>query len=275
MPLGPLGPTDDEEGVAMADSLANPTRLDRIRSRRVMFEIVIVLTVTLGMSGWQSLLSLIRSLLATVPLASQTTTLVSSQAKNGWLDLAFQLSFVVTDIAWGCLALYLLWLAGVHMREIGLDARQVGRDLRTGVLLALGIGIPGLAFYFGARAAGINLNVAPTSLTDHWWTIPVLILAAFGNGFVEETIVVGYLITRLRDARWSMPAAIIASCLLRGSYHLYQGFGGFIGNVVLGFVFVVVWRRTGRLWPLIIAHTLIDVAAFVGYGLLAPHLSWL
>jgi membrane protease YdiL (CAAX protease family) len=259
----------------MADSLANPTRLDRIRSRRVMFEIVIVLTVTLGMSGWQSLLSLIRSLLATVPLASQTTTLVSSQAKNGWLDLAFQLSFVVTDIAWGCLALYLLWLAGVHMREIGLDARQVGRDLRTGVLLALGIGIPGLAFYFGARAAGINLNVAPTSLTDHWWTIPVLILAAFGNGFVEETIVVGYLITRLRDARWSMPAAIIASCLLRGSYHLYQGFGGFIGNVVLGFVFVVVWRRTGRLWPLIIAHTLIDVAAFVGYGLLAPHLSWL
>jgi membrane protease YdiL (CAAX protease family) len=40
-------------------------------------------------------------------------------------------------------------------------------------------------------------------------------------------------------------------------------------------VFIVVWRKTGRLWPLIIAHTLIDVAAFVGYSLLAPHIGWL
>ena len=36
---------------------------------------------------------------------------------------------------------------------------------------------------------------------------------------------------------------------------------GFIGNVVLGFVFIVVWRKTGRLWPLIIAHGVIDSVA--------------
>jgi len=58
------------------------------------------------------------------PLASQNTQLVETAAPNPWLDLLFQLSYVVTDISWGCLALYLLWLAGMRMRDIGLDADQ-------------------------------------------------------------------------------------------------------------------------------------------------------
>jgi len=43
----------------------------------------------------------------------------------------------------------------------------------------------------------------------------------------------------------------------------------------MGLVFGYVWQRTGRLWPLIIAHTLIDAVAFVGYSLLAGRLGWL
>jgi uncharacterized protein len=43
----------------------------------------------------------------------------------------------------------------------------------------------------------------------------------------------------------------------------------------MGLVFGYAWRRTGRLWPLIIAHGVIDTVAFVGYLLLASHLSWL
>ena len=34
------------------------------------------------------------------------------------------------------------------------------------------------------------------------------------------------------------------SAVLRGSYHLYQGFGGFVGNIVMGLVFGRVWQRT-------------------------------
>ena len=33
--------------------------------------------------------------------------------------------------------------------------------------------------------------------------------------------------------------------------------------------------RTRRLWPLVLAHTLLDVIAFLGYAALAPHVSWL
>ena len=69
--------------------------------------------------------------------------------------------------------------------------------------------------------------------------------------------------------------ALVGTALLRGSYHLYQGFGGGLGNLAMGIVFALWWMRTRRLWPLILAHTLLDVVAFVGYALLAPHVTWL
>ena len=56
--------------------------------------------------------------------------------------------------------------------------------------------------------------------------------------------------------------------MLRGAYHLYQGLGGFLGNIAMGLVFGQVWQRTNRLWVLVGAHTLIDVVAFLGYAAL-------
>ena len=71
----------------------------------------------------------------------------------------------------------------------------------------------------------------------------MLVLSAIRHGIVEEVIVVGYLLDRLGKLGWSMPAAIFASAMLRGSYHLYQGFGPFIGNAVMGVVFA--WSTPG------------------------------
>ena len=101
----------------------------------------------------------------------------------------------------------------------------------------------------------------------------MLVAAAFANGWAEEVIVVGYLMTRLRQLGMSDTATILCSSLLRGAYHLYQGFGAGLGNLVMGLVFGYVWRRTGRLWPLVIAHGLIDTVAFVGYALAADRLG--
>lgn len=65
----------------------------------------------------------------------------------------------------------------------------------------------------------------PAELNDTWWRIPpVLLLLSFGNGWAEEVVVVGFLLTRLRQLRVNPPwTALIASSLLRGAYHLYQG----------------------------------------------------
>jgi hypothetical protein len=43
----------------------------------------------------------------------------------------------------------------------------------------------------------------------------------------------------------------------------------------MGLLFGALFLRWRRLAPMIIAHTLIDAVAFVGYALLAGHVSWL
>ncbi|WP_241249483.1 CPBP family intramembrane glutamic endopeptidase [Rhodococcus sp. X156] len=246
------------------------------RERRVLhWEIALVLLVTLGMSGLRSLVSLLDSLAAPAPLSDQSVAINVPQASADLLDLAGQLLSILRLTAWGGLGIFLLWRGGLALRAVGLDRSAPRRDLLSGAGLAALIGIPGLGFYLVTRAIGINLTVVPTELGDTWWRVPVLVGAAMANAWAEEALVVAYLITRLRQLGWSENRSLLASALLRGSYHLYQGFGGFLGNVVLGLVFGRVWQRTHRLWALVVGHALIDVVAFVGYALLAPHVGWL
>jgi membrane protease YdiL (CAAX protease family) len=244
--------------------------LDR---RVVRDEVLLVLGVSLGQSAVYSVLSLIEKLTRPAPLSAQVTRLNPSVVPDRpWLDLAYQLLGVFFAIVPALLALHLL---RGRLGELGLDRRRPWFDLSTGVGLAALIGIPGLALYAGAKALGMNTEVAAANLTDHWWTVPVLVLSAASNGLLEEVVVVGYLLTRLRDLGWRTWHAVAASALLRGTYHLYQGFGAFVGNAIMGVVFGLFFVRFKRVWPLVIAHTLLDVVAFVGYTLLKDRLSFL
>jgi membrane protease YdiL (CAAX protease family) len=261
-------------------TLLAPQPPDRIRyvaesdRRGVRVELSIVFAVTLGLSGVRSLISLLDSLLRPVPLNQQHVAIDVPLARANFLDLLAQLALVVQYLAWGALGMYLLWRAGIKLADIGLRRYRLS-DLAGGLGLAALIGIPGLGLYLLARALHLNLTVLPSTLTDTWWRIPVLVLSAAANAWTEEALVVGYLLTRLRQLGWRENPAVLVSAVLRGSYHLYQGFGGFVGNVVLGLVFGRIWQRTGRLWVLVTAHTLLDVVSFVGYALLASHLSFL
>jgi hypothetical protein len=238
----------------------------------VRLELLIVFAVTLGLSGIRSLISLLDSLLQPVALNQQHVAIDVPLARNGFLDLLAQLALVLEYLAWGALGLYLLWRAGVRLAEVGVR-RYLPSDLAGGLGLAALIGIPGLGLYLLAKALGANLTVAPSLLTDTWWRIPVLVLSAAANAWAEEALVVAYLISRLRQLCLRENPAVAVSAALRGSYHLYQGFGGFVGNLVMGLVFGRIWQRTNRLWVLVTAHTIIDVVSFVGYALLASHLS--
>jgi membrane protease YdiL (CAAX protease family) len=173
------------------------------------------------------------------------------------------------------LVAYLLLREGSSLRAIGFDRRRPARDLGWGALVAACVGAVGLAFYLAVQKSGANLTVVPESLPGVWWKYPVLILSAVQNAVLEEVVVVGYLLRRLGQLNWSPMAALAASALLRGSYHFYQGVGGFFGNVAMGVLFVLLYRRWGRVAPLAVAHSLIDIGAFVGYALLAGHVGWL
>lgn len=238
-------------------------------------EVLVVLTVTLGLSATRSALSLIDALLQPVPLNEQQVALNAPAAQADLVDLALQLVRVLQLTGWGALGAYLLLRAGIALRAVGLDARRPGRDALGAAGLAALIGIPGLGLYLVARALGVSVTIAPSVLDDTWWRLPVLIASAAANSWAEELVMVGYLLTRLRQLGWSENRSLLAEALLRGSYHLYQGLGGFVGNVVMGLVFGRVWQRTNRLWALVGAHALIDVVAFAGYALLAGRVGWL
>ncbi len=245
--------------------------------RRITVEIWLLLGVSLGLSGLSSFISLLYTYALQGGLSNASTTLNPSQAPDHpWFDLAFQLLDLIRPLSAAGLAIYLLSRDHPAVwRLLGLDFTRPGRDLRNGVGLAALIGIPGLGFYLGARALGLDVQVIPAGLEKVWWAVPVLILSAIQNGIYEEVIVVGYLTTRLNELKWRLPTMILASAVLRGSYHLYQGFGGFAGNFIMGIVFAFVYRWWGRVMPLIIAHSILDIGSFVGYYLLASHVSFL
>ncbi|MBX5489405.1 MAG: CPBP family intramembrane metalloprotease [Mycolicibacterium hassiacum] len=252
---------------------AGPDELTDRQRRALRIEIVVVLAVTFGLSAYTAVVHLAESVL--LGLSGQVVALNPRRSTVDLIDLALNLSRVFSLLAWGALGVYLLWRGGLGPDRIGLGRPRWRRDLGGGVALAALIGIPGLLLYQLARVLGMNASVEPAELYDTWWRIPVLLALAFGNGWAEEVIVVGFLLTRLRQLRVSPAVAVFAAAVLRGLYHLYQGFGAGLGNLAMGLVFGWVYLRTGRLWPLIIAHALIDAVAFVGYALAAGHLGWL
>ncbi|WP_352302295.1 CPBP family intramembrane glutamic endopeptidase [Kineosporia sp. NBRC 101731] len=280
------------------DVSEEPPHDEPAAQRRLTWEIWIVLGLSLGMSGVYSLVSIIAKLTAEGSLRSQTSTLNTSQSVREYLDLTYQLLGIVNTLVPVALVLWLLagdtprWAerlglsrGGVWFRasadgpertvaEAGTSdssttarGRTYWRDLAHGAGLAALIGVPGLALYIIGNRLNLTTTVVASGLGEYWWTVPVLMLQAVKNAVLEEVIVVGYLMNRLRRQSWSWRGVIVASALLRGSYHLYQGFGAFVGNAIMGLVFAEWYRRGGRVWALIVAHTILDIVSFVGYQL--------
>jgi membrane protease YdiL (CAAX protease family) len=252
-------------------------RVEALSRRTLRSEILLVLGVSLGYSAIYAAVDLVGRLTATKALAQQTATLNGSAAPGRpWLDLAFQLVNIGFGVVPALLALHLLRRDHDHPATVlGLYPPRPGFDVGAGAALAALIGLPGLGLYLAAHAAGINATVVPAALPHVWWTVPVLLLSAAENAVLEEVVVVGYLMTRLSQLGWRVPAMVVTSALLRGSYHLYQGFGGFLGNAVMGVVFSLFYLRWKRVGPLVLAHTILDAVAFVGYALFYDQLTFL
>ena len=272
-PVPLADPADASHPAALVDLPADgpaPVAVPNASRPRLVAEIWIMLGLSLGASAVYSVIDLIAKL-TQGPLGRQTATLNQSASPRPYVDLSYQLAGIVFTLVPAALALWLL--AGDRTttavsRRLGLDRTRPLKDLGTGAVLAAVIGVPGIALYLVGHALGITARVVPEALNAYWWTLPVLFLQAVKNAVIEEIVVVGYLMTRLRQLGVGPRMTTAASALLRGSYHLYQGFGPFLGNAVMGVIFAEYFRRRGRVLPLIVAHTILDTASFIGYDLL-------
>jgi len=234
--------------------------------RRVLTEeVLVVLSLSLLASAVFAILDLLSA-----PV--RRSVAVATFPSYTGLELAKELADIAFSLAPVWLVFHLVRRSGEGPKAIGFDAERPTFDAATGFGLAVLVGGIGYGLYAAAIKLNINRFVVPVPPEHHWWTIPVLVLGAVQFALLEETVVAGYLITRLRQLGWGAAAAVGASAVLRGSYHLYQGWGGFGGNVLLGVFFGTIFLRWRRAWPLVVAHFLVDTAAGVGYIAFKHHL---
>lgn len=244
--------------------------------RRLWSEVLIVLGLSAGASAVYSIVAIIERTTRGTALSQQTATLNRSLSEREYFDLIYQFLSVFFGLMPVVLVGFLLWQATrPHLARLGIDFRHPARDTISGLGLALVIGVPGIGVYVLGRTLGMTADVIPTALHDYWWTIPILLLKALLAGVTEEVIVIGYLFSRLKRLGWGPWTIILSAALLRGTYHLYQGFGSFIGNIAMGILFGWLYTRYRRLLPLVIAHTLLDAAVFIGYPWAAATFTWL
>jgi hypothetical protein len=275
---------------------------------RYGLQLALVALLSLGKSAVYAVVDLADTL-SRGPLADAQAQLNTSVSSRPWFDLLYQLLGIGFTLVPVVLALYFMSLDRLPghgspqpgtlravCARIGFDAHRPGGDLARGVLLFIVIGVGTLGVYFLGRSLGVTAEIQTNNLGANWWTVPVLILAAVKNGVLEEVLLLGFCVDRLRRMGTGPWTVILALAVFRASYHLYQGIGPFVGNVAMGVIFGWLYLRKlravevaggfnaavgaagaplgvptgwGRVMPFVVAHTLIDAAGFLAPGILA------
>lgn len=118
------------------------------------------------------------------------------------------------------------------------------------VVEAIGSGNTSNATPDGAMVPAVNL------------AFTTIFLVSLVNAAYEEVFVTGYLIEAVSE-RSSVIYAVLGSAALRATYHLYQGPAAAISIGILGLAFALFYVRSKTLWPVIVAHTILDIIAFL------------
>jgi CAAX protease family protein len=171
-------------------------------------------------------------------------------------------------VAWISLRLrHLSW------REVGL--RRPDRWLRTiGLAVLIGISYQALDIFIIApllqRLTGESIDLSQFNVLQG--SLPALLfflgITWTEAAFIEEMFFRGYLFNRLgdlsRNQTWGIPLALVASSLVFGAAHAYQGLTGvidtFLAGLLLGLLYLLARRN---LWLPILVHGIIDSLGFL------------
>jgi membrane protease YdiL (CAAX protease family) len=99
-----------------------------------------------------------------------------------------------------------------------------------------------------------------------WLGLVALFTRATVVGFSEELVARGYLIPRLERLLHSTLAAILVSAALFGLFHWQNGIFSVCNAILVGLVYGFAFAWTRRLWPLVIAHAVVDFSVFLNHA---------
>ena len=191
--------------------------------------------------------------------------------------LGFQGASVV--IATALAGLFIIRLRGLSFEEIGFVPRVLNRELAKEVMQVafmifavqfLGILIVG--FLLGAPDQGSAVTNQPTTIAG--FLLDIFFMTWLVTGLGEELIFRGIVLNRLRvlfnDEGSNVYLISAIQAVWFGAGHQSHGFSGVLITGFIGFVLGTYLLKSPKsgLWPLILAHALIDTVvltiSFVG-----------
>jgi hypothetical protein len=176
----------------------------------------------------------------------------------------FILFEVLLPLAAASLVLYLLSLPGGDggPASIGLDRRNIRGDLALvlPVFLVCNL-IPILGGGLILEGLGVHGPSPSTGGLPSYYSVAYVAMAIVA-GVVEELVVLGYTVRRLEQLGLKPVWVVIIAVAVRGSYHLYYGWG-VLPILAWATVTVLVYRRFRRLWPFVFVHMAWDSGLFL------------
>jgi uncharacterized protein len=159
--------------------------------------------------------------------------------------------------------------AFLHLRDWTLTRIGLRPQFRD-TLIGVGLAATTYAAYVVSWVAVSAVHLQPTylggsnSLVKAGLLLPVVVAVSCLNAVFEEVFVCGYLITAARE-KGRLSVGVNASVAIRLAYHLYQGGMGVIGIIPFGLICALWYARTARLWPVVIAHVVIDLTGLLEF----------
>ena len=193
--------------------------------------------------------------LALVPLVASQLMRLHQHTAAGWL---------VWDYAGRIAALAIL--AAIPAAR----AIAYRREKRRLSLLEIGAWIAGLAL-LGRLAQWpqrlINATFPATIIGGYphptgWLNVFDLIVGLALVAASEEIIFRRLLRTASQPYLGDGAFAILITSLIFGAYHWWSGIGNILLAATIGILFMVMYRRSDALWPVVLAHYLVDLIAF-------------
>jgi uncharacterized protein len=157
-----------------------------------------------------------------------------------------------------------LYARGWTIERIGL--RPTARDTLIGMGLVPAFYVVYVLIWWIADAVGYRPSYLGhyQALVHSGIALPVAASVCIVNPVFEETFLCGYIITTAKGMN-RMIAGVNLSVAMRLACHLYQGGTGVLGIVPLGLIFAWWYARTGRLWPLFVAHAVLDALGLMWF----------
>jgi membrane protease YdiL (CAAX protease family) len=194
-----------------------------------------------------------------LPIFHSILAIGSTEVEGVQFNNAGLIAILIVELLQSLFLVWFLRIRGWTLEKLGLGVSFRGTAYGVALIIvtyAMLWGVQNLAellLPIDMAAAQARYPTPAADLSMH-----LVFLVSAVNGIFEEVFVAGYIIAALAPVR-GMWTGINVSTGVRLLYHLYQGPLGILSVVPVGLLFGYVYARSRQLWPLILAHIVIDI----------------